>query len=485
MSVLKKFLKDTFIYGIAAVLPRAINIFLVKLHTSALETEKYAINTDYYVYAAYLNALLTYGMETAFFRFFSKEQHKGKVISTSFITLVFSSLLFLCTALVFSNELSVFLGFKNPLFLKLLIWTITLDTLVVIPYAYLRVANMPKKFTLFKTINVLIFAVLNVFFLWAIPYAIGHDIAMPGFLEQYYQSNPKVLHIFVSGVIASGFTFLLLFPVNFKFKVDFDIVLLKKMLRYGLPIMVGSLAFVTNENLDKLLLGDMLGDAQMGAYAACYKLGVFMTLYIMAFRLGAEPFFFNTSNRKDAKETYAKILTWFSIVGLFFMLFVVVFIDLFAVVLLGKPDYFTALQIVPVILLANLFLGIYNNLSIWYKLTDKTHYGMYFSLIGAFVTVVFNIFLIPVMGIMASAWATLLAYGLMMCISYLIGKKQYPVNYQIKKIAFYLIISVVLCGVSFLFFKGNYVVSTLVILIFLSIVFTREKQAILTMLKSK
>lgn len=483
MSVFKKFLKDTVIYGIAAVLPRAINIFLVKLHTSTLAVEKYAINTDYYVYAAYLNALLTYGMETAFFRFFSKEKEQGKVVSTSFLTLLFTSLFFLVVALFFSDYLSFYFGFNHPLFLKLLIWTITLDTLVVIPYAYLRVTNKPKKFTLFKVINISIFAILNIFFLWGIPYALKNNIALPEFLTNYYNSNPKVLHIFVSGTIASAVTFLLLLPINLRFKIFFDKQLLKKMLRYSLPIMIGSLAFVTNENLDKLLLGEMLGNTQMGAYAACYKLGVFMTLYIMAFRLGAEPFFFNTSHKENAQETYSKILTWFSIVGAFFMLIVVVFIDLFAHILLGKPEYFTALQIVPVILLANLFLGIYNNLSVWYKLTDKTRYGMYFSIFGAIVTITFNIIMIPEIGFMASAWATLLAYGAMMVISYLVGKKYYPVPYQLKKIGCYILISLTLSGMSFLSFRGNYVVSVLSILFFLLIIFFSERSFISRVLK--
>ncbi|MFY0602382.1 MAG: oligosaccharide flippase family protein [Flavobacteriaceae bacterium] len=485
MGVLKKFLKDTFIYGVAAVLPRAINIFLVKLHTSTLEVEKYAVNTDYYVYAAYLNALLTYGMETAFFRFFSKEKEKGKIVSTSFLTLLFTSLLFLILGLFFNHSLSIYFGFKNPLFLKLLIWTITLDTLVVIPYAYLRVTNKPKKFTLFKIINISVFALLNIFFLWWIPYALKEGIALPEALLNYYNSNPKVLHIFVSGTIASGISFILLLPINFRFNVFFDVNLLKKMLRYSLPIMVGSLAFVTNENLDKLLLGEMLGDAQMGAYAACYKLGVFMTLYIMAFRLGAEPFFFNTAEKANAKESYSKILTWFSIVGAFFMLIVVVFIDLFAAILLGRPEYFAALQIVPIILLANLFLGIYNNLSVWYKLTDKTRYGMYFSILGAIITVVFNLVMIPEIGFMASAWATLVAYGMMMVISYIIGKKHYPVPYQLKKVSLYLCLSIIFCGVSFLSFRGNYVVSVLSILLFMLVVIINEKKEIVAILHRK
>ena len=478
MSNLNRFFKDTIIYGIAAVLPRAINIFLVKLHTSTLEADKYAVNTDYYVYAAYFNALLTYGMETAFFRFFSKEKEKGKIISTSFISLFFTSLLFLVIMLFFSNQISFFFGFKNPLFFKLLIWTITLDTFVVIPYAYLRVANKPVLFTFYKILNILIFALLNVFFLWFVPYAINQNISLPNFIFEYYNSYPKVMHIFVAGTIASATTFLLLFPIVFKFKIDFDFHLLKKMLRYSLPIMIGSLAFVTNENLDKLLLGNLIGESQMGVYAACYKLGVFMTLYIMAFRLGAEPFFFNQADKKTAKETYAKILTWFTILGALFMLIVVVFIDVFANILLGKPEYFEALQIVPIILLANLFLGIYNNLSIWYKLTDKTKYGMYFSVLGAIITIVFNILMIPKIGFMASAWATLITYGFMMVISYMVGKKHYPVPYQLKKVGLYVLFATTLCWISFDLFRGNFWFSILAIFSYFGLIFLMEKQTI-------
>lgn len=481
MSNLKRFFKDTIIYGIAAVLPRAINIFLVKLHTSTLEADKYAVNTDYYVYAAYFNALLTYGMETAFFRFFSKE--KGKIVSTSFISLLITSLLFLIIMLFFSTTISDFFGFNNPLFFKLLIWTITLDTFVVIPYAYLRVVNKPMRFTIYKMVNILIFALLNVFFLWFVPYAIKNAIYLPDFIVEYYNSYPKVMHIFVAGTVASATTFLLLFPIVFQFKIAFDFQLLKKMLRYSLPIMVGSLAFVTNENLDKLLLGDLIGESQMGIYAACYKLGVFMTLYIMAFRLGAEPFFFNQSDKKNAKETYAKILTWFTILGALFMLVVIVFIDVFAHILLGKPEYFEALQIVPIILLANLFLGIYNNLSIWYKLTDKTKFGMYFSVLGAIITIVFNVLMIPKIGFMASAWATLITYGCMMVLSYFVGKKHYPVPYQLKKIGCYVLFATTLCWISFNLFRGNLWFSISTIFSYFGLVFLIEKSTIKQFMK--
>ncbi len=213
-------------------------------------------------------------METAFFRFFSKEKEKGKIVSTSFITLLGSTILFLSVLLFFNENIALIFGFDNPLHLKILIFVTALDLLVVIPYAYLRVTNRPLKFTFFKIINILIYAFFNIFFLWFIPYALKNDISLPDILTDSYRNTPTVVYIFIANLIASFTTFLMLLPYIFKFKFAFDGKVLRKMLAYGLPIMVGSLAYVTNENLDKLLLGDMLGKEQMGIYAACYKLGV-------------------------------------------------------------------------------------------------------------------------------------------------------------------------------------------------------------------
>ena len=478
MSSLQRFFKDTFIYGIAAVLPRAINILLTRLHTGTLKADKYAENTWYFVFAAYFIALLTFGMETAFFRFFSKEKEKGKVVSTAFITLLISITFFLLILLGFNNTIATWLGFDNPTHLKILTLVTAFDTLVVIPYAYLRVTNKPIKFTFYKVSNILIYAFFNLFFLWFIPYAVRNNINLPEFLTEHYKNTPPVVYIFIANLIASFVTFFMLLPQMLQFKLKFDKVILQKMLVYGLPIMVGSLAYVTNENLDKLLLGDMIGKAQMGIYAACYKLGVFMTLYIMAFRLGAEPFFFNHADKKNAKETYAKILTWFTIIGSLFMLIVVVYINLFASILLAKPEYYEALAIVPIILLANLFLGIYNNLSVWYKLTDKTKYGMYFSIFGAVLTIAFNIIFIPKIGFMASAWATLIAYSGMTFISYFYGKKYYKVPYNVSKVFLYIILSVVLSYISYYYFKENYIISTLFIIAFVVFVTIIEKNNI-------
>lgn len=476
MSTLRRFFKDTIIYGVAAVLPRAVNILLVKLHTSTLQSSKYAENTLYFVYAAYINALLTYGMETAFFRFFTKEKAKGKVISTSFISLLITTMLFFITAFYFSTNIARFFGFEDPLYFQILIIVTTFDTLVVLPYSYLRVMNRPFRFTFYKLFNIFVYALFNLFFLLYVPFAVKNGYFVPEYIVNYYHSHPLVLFIFIANLIASLATFILMMPIILKFDIRFDPKLLKRMLLYGLPLMIGNIAFITNENLDKILIGNLLGKEQMGIYAACYKLGVFMTLYIMAFRLGAEPFFFNQSSKKNAPEIYARVLTWFSIIGAFFMLFIVVFIDFFAKLLLGKPEYFEALKIVPVILLANLFLGISFNLSIWYKLVDKTRYGMYFSIGASVITILMNLWLIPVIGYMASAWATLAAYGFSMTISYIFGRKHYAIPYKVLKIFSFIGLATLLSWASFTYFRGNYLISAGFLAAYLIYILLKEKQ---------
>ncbi len=475
MSTLKRFFKDTVIYGLAAVLPRALNIILVHLKTNTFEPDKYSEDTKYYIYAAYFNVLLTYGLETAFFRFFTKEKEKGKVISTSFISISITTLTFLFIALFFSDAISEFVGFSNPLFVKLLIITLVLDTLVVIPYAYLRVTNRPIKFTFFKVSNIIIYVGLAYFFLWFVP---KYKLELPKIFISNLGKSPQVIYIFLAGVIASLFTFLTMLPIIFKFKFTFDKVIFKKLLVYGLPIMIGGLAFVTNENFDKILIEKINGKEQMGIYAACYKLGVFMTIFIMAFRLGAEPFFFKIAEDKDAKEKYATILNWFTIFGSLFMFIIVAYINIFTV-LIGKEAFLEALNIVPIILLANLFLGIYNNLSIWYKLTDKTKYGMYFSIIGAIITISLNIIFIPIYGYIAAAWTTLIVYFIMTVTSYIYGKKYYKIPYQVLKVGFYLLLSVVFSAISFYTdFRENYYISTLLLFLFIGIIYLKEKKTI-------
>ena len=450
-----------------------MNFVLVPLHTDKLETNSYSDNTTFYVYAAFFNVLLTYGMETAFFRFFSKSEEKDKVFSTAFISLVVTTISFLILVLIFNSQLSNWIGIDQTYF-NLLIGVLVLDALVVAPFAYLRATGRPIKFTGIKIANILIYVALNFFFLWAIP---KFGIHFPG-----YDKSDLVKYIFISNLIASIVTFLLLLPYFFKTKIQFSKTIFKQLINYGWPIMIAGLAYVINENFDKWILPDLLGKDINGAYSGCYKIAVFMTIFIQAFRLGAEPFFFNHSKEKNAKQTYALIMKYFVIVGSLMLVFIVSYLDVFKSLIVRDQSYWIAIDIVPIVLVANLCLGIYFNLAIWYKLTDKTRYGMYLSIVGAIVTIAFNLLMIEKIGFIASAWATLAAYGLMMMLSYYFGQKYYPVPYNLKKIVGYLLLAI---GFSVIALKtnGNYYINTAIVLLFLMIAFMLEKKELKQLLK--
>ena len=483
MSALQRFFKDTIIYGIAAVLPRVINFLLVKVHTDALPTNTYAENTNFYIWIALIAVLLTFGMETTFFRFYKSEEKKDALISTSFISITSLTVVFVGLAFLFSDSFtSVFEFGNNPIQLKLLIGIIALDTLMVIPFAYLRASNRPIKYTTIKLINVAIIVLINLVFLKFIPEYAQEGKSVPSFLTEISNSTQKVNFIFIANLIGSAISFILLIPYLLKFRWSFNPVLFKKMLSYSWPIAVAGIAYVINENLDKILIGRMIDKNAMGIYSACYKLAIFMNLYILAFRLGAEPFFFNHSDKKNAKETYAKILNYFIIVGSLVFVGIVIFIDLLKEQFINN-EYWDAIIIVPIVLLANLFLGIYHNLAVWYKLTDKTRYGMYFSIFGALITIVVNITLIPLIGFIASAWATLLAYGSMMLISYFVGRKHYAVPYNLKKSGSYLLASIAISYISFTYFRENYLISIGLLLLFGLMTFWNEKKELKTIFK--
>jgi O-antigen/teichoic acid export membrane protein len=474
LSALKTFFKDTIIYGLATVLPRLMNFILVPLHTDTLPTVDYSDNITFYVYAAFFNVLLAYGMETAFFRFFSKSEKKDNVFSTALVSLTVTTLLFFVAVIIFNEQLAEVVGLNQKYF-NLLIGVLVLDALVIAPFAYLRATGKPIKFTFIKLSNVCIYVLLNFFFLWAIP---KFNISFPG-----YDNSDLVQYIFIANLAASIFTLILLMPYYFKTKFHFDKAIFKQLLNYGWPIMIAGLAYVVNENFDKWLLPDMLGKDINGAYSGCYKIAVFMTIFIQAFRLGAEPFFFNHSKEANAKSTYALIMKYFVIFGSLMLVFIVAFLDVFKELLVRDESYWVAIEIVPIVLLANLCLGIYFNLAIWYKLTDKTRYGMYLSLIGAIITIAFNYIMIPRIGFMASAWATLAAYGIMMLLSYKLGQKYYRVPYNSIGIVSYLLAATVVSFISFYWFRGNYYISSALILGFIATIYQFERKELAQLLK--
>ena len=473
--MLKSFFKDTIIYGVAAVLPRVINLALVAIFTYVLGKADFSDQTQWYVYAAFINVILTMGTETSFFRYYTKESDKNKVLASAAILLIISSGIFLLIGFILANQLSDFLGFSDKKLLYILILTTVVDTICVIPFAYIRVTGRPLVYTAIKLTNVIVLFVFTVIFLMIIPKLSipDHSFFQALGFEQPYK--PGVLQIIMANLIASIFTLLLLVPYMKKFQWKPDKSMMIKLLNYGWPIMVGGIAYTVNENMDKLLIEDLISKEANGVYAACYKLGVFMTLYIMAFRLGAEPFFFRVAGSENAKSNYSTIMTWFVILGCIFMVVITGYLDLLAGIIIKNNIYLEGLYIVPILLLANLFSGIYNNLSIWYKLTDKTRYGMYISIIGAIIAITTLLIFVPALGILGGAVSTLITYILMALISWYFGHKYYPVAYDVGKISVYILVAAMISVMSFWAFRDSLVIRTGLTLPFIFLVYFLEK----------
>lgn len=483
MSLYKKLFKQTAIYGLATVVPRLMSFLLNPLYVYYLtDKSKMGEVSIIFSYLIFFNVVLTYGMETAFFRFYNKEENKKGVVSTAMISLLGSTLAFLIVALLFQNQIANLTDIsKNYLVYTILI--LAIDTLSVIPFAKLRAESRPIKYALIKIANVAINLGLNIFFLAFLP-KLAQDAN--SIFRNIYSENFQIGYIFVSNVIASLFTLIILIPDYFKLKWDFDKQLWKKMLQYGFPILIAGIAFAINEHFDKILLKLMKVDlADIGAYSACYKIGMFMVLFRTAYTLGIEPFFFSHAKNENAPQTYAEITKYFVIFGSFMSLGIIVFADVLKLVLVPNADYWNAMDVVPMIVIANFFLGIYTNLSVWYKLIDKTKIGAYISLIGAAVTLIINFLLIPIIGFLGSAIATILAYGSMMLISYKLGQKEYPIPYDKQKISFYLLLSVILSCLSFYvpILRETYAFGIVSLLIFAYFVYRNEKALILRILK--
>jgi len=481
----KNLFKQTLIYGIATVLPRMLSFLLVRLYTDYLPNKEYGEVSVIFSYLVFFNVVLSYGMETAFFRFYSKEEDKNKVISTSTISLFWSTIGFLALFLLFRNNLALWSKI-NVEYIVFTIWILALDALAIIPFSKIRAESRPIKYTVIKISNVVINLLLNIFFLAFLPNWAANSDNM--FIQTIYHEDFQIGYIFVSNLIASLFTLLFVLPDYFKIKWQFDIDLWKKMMQYSLPILVAGIAFAINEHFDKILLDWMQVDmADIGAYSACYKIGMFMVLFRTAYTLGIEPFFFSHAKNENAPQTYATITKYFVIFGSFICLGVIVFADILKLILVNNQSYWSAMNIVPLIVLANFFLGIYTNLSVWYKLIDKTRVGAYISIVGALVTLILNLLLIPMISYMGSAIATILAYGTMMFISYYMGQKKYPIPYDKKSIFTYLGLSVVLSGISFYvpILRETYVFGIAAILFFAYFVYRNEKETILTIIRRK
>jgi O-antigen/teichoic acid export membrane protein len=468
------------------------SFFLVPLYTDLLPKAEYGQVNIYFAYLIFFNVILAYGMETSFFRFYNTEENKKTVIETSMVSLFWTTLVFLAVAILFRVSVANFLQIDVQ-YVTYIIWILTLDALVIIPFSKLRANQRPLFYAVIKIGNVAINLGLNLFFLIYLPKLAANN--PDSFISSIYFKDFQVGYIFVSNVIASLLTLLVLLPNYFHVKWHFNFSLWKRMTKYGLPIMIAGIAFAINDQFDKILLQHLLppdiAEEQVGVYSACYKLGLFMVLFRTAYTLGIEPFFFSHASNENAKQTYATITKYFIILGSLMTLGVIVFADVLKLIMIQDSSFWGAMGVVPLIILANFFLGIYTNLSVWYKLTNQTHIGAYISIAGAIITLGLNYLLIPYFqengnqGYMGSAIATIAAYGSMMVISYMLGNKYYPIPYDKKKIGAYLGISILFSVVYFYQFRENYFVGIPMLLAFSYFIYYNEKETITRILKRK
>ncbi|HEX8515098.1 MAG TPA: polysaccharide biosynthesis C-terminal domain-containing protein [Bacteroidia bacterium] len=466
MNPLKKLASQTAIYGLPTIVGRLLNYFLTPIHTTQFKPEAYGDVTSAYAYVSFLLILLTYGMETTLFRFSQSEIEKEKVYSTALTSLLISSFSFIVLASLFAAPISDWLKFAgHP---EYIIWFAVIlgcDAFSAIPFAKLREQGKAKRFAIIKSINIAINIGLNVFFVWFCKDV--YDAPQSdyiSFVEKVYDPRIGIGYIFISNLCASVITLLLLSPEIFAVKWKIDPILWKRMMKYGLPLLIAGMAGMINETLDRTIIPHLipgeLGKSMNGIYGACYKVAILMTIFIQAFRFAAEPFFFSQSKEKDSKETNAIIMKYFVIICS--VIFLGTMMNMGWIQYFVGEDFREGLDVVPILLLANLFLGIFINQSIWYKLTGQTGYGAILTIFGALITISLNFYWIPRIGYMGSAWATLICYASMMILSYFWGNKHYPVNYDLKRIFGYLGLSLTLYFISLLVKTDNITISLVI-----------------------
>lgn len=440
MAGVKSLAKDTAIYGVSSIVGRFLNWCLVPLYTRLFPEDMYGVVTYVYSIVALALIILTYGMETGFFRFANHERYSNpdEVYSTSLTSLGFTSTLFFALVLLFLEPVSRAMecgGHESYVWMMAL--AVAIDAYSCIPFAYLRYKKRPVRFAMLKLVNIGLNIVLNIFFLLICPWLMR---VAPGWVEWFYVADFGIGYIFLSNLIASAVTLVMLLPDIVRIPLKFNGRLLREMLAYSFPLLVLGIAGIMNQTLDKILypvLATSDAMAGLGIYGANYKIAIVMVMFIQAFRFAYEPFIFSQSReRGDNKlQAYRDAMKYFVIFALFIFLGVMYYLDILRYFV--RPDYWAGLKVVPVIMAAEFFFGIFFNLSLWYKLTDKTVWGTWFSLLGLAVTVVLNVLLVPRYGYMGCAWAAFCCYGVMMLASYFVGNAKYPIGYNVGRLIFY------------------------------------------------
>jgi O-antigen/teichoic acid export membrane protein len=481
LKALKKLTGETAIYGMPSIIGRFLNWWLTPYWTYIFLNQAELGNiVNVYAYVAFLFVILTYGMETSFFRFAAREDNKDKVFSTSLLSLLFTSISFVILVIVFKNDIATALELPGRSdFITIMGITVALDVISTIPFAKLRLQHRPVRFAYIKFINIGINIGLNLFFLTLCPLLVKHYPG--GFITTFYDPDFGVGYVFLSNLISSVVTLVMLIP-EMRVKINFDTALWKRMFGYSFPILIVGITGMINQNIDKILLPKMLPDSMepmkmLGIYGAAFKMAVLLNMFVQAFRFAFEPFFFSQKDNVESKTMYALIMKYFVIFGLIIFLGMSTFIDLFIKILAAQ--YRDAIGIVPIVLMAEFFTGVYFTLSLWYKLTDKTKYGAYQGILGSVITIAINIALIPVIGYYGCAIAILVCFIVMTVVSYFGGQKYYPINYDLKSFFFYLLTSILLFGVYWLFRKEgspNYLMAVVINMVFFAIIFFKEKR---------
>ena len=442
MAGVKSLAKDTAIYGLSSIVGRFLNWMLVPLYTIMFPVEEYGVVTFVYSVVALALVILTYGMETGFFRFANHERWTDPMLvySTCLRSLAVSSVAFFVLVAVFINPVAVWMQCDgHPSYVLMMAACVAMDAFMAIPYGYLRYKSRPMRFAVLRLINIGVNIGLNLFFILLCPWLMVHAPAM---VQWFYRPEFGIGYIFLANLIASAVNLLMMVPELSGFRWSFNRVLWKEMLRYSAPLLVLGVAGIMNQTIDKILYPHLVADQAeamygLGIYGANYKIGVLLLVFLQAFRFAYQPFIFARSkDRPEAKmQSYRDAMTYFVAFALLIFLGVMFYLGYIRYFI--SPRYFSGLKVVPLIMLGELFFGIFYNLSVWYKLTDRTQWGMWFSLFGLAVTIALNVLLVPVMGYMGCAVAAMTSYGAMMLLSYFVGLKKYPIGYPVGEILFY------------------------------------------------
>ena len=445
MSNIKSLAGQTMWYGVSSIAARFLNYLVTPYLTNVLSSQDYGKMSLVYSVLPFLNVLFTYGLETAYFRFSGKEENKSSIYNTTATSIIISTILLGGTLLFFHKQLATFAGIGSyPELIKLSIFTIIIDTLCIIPFAKLRNDGRPRKYAMIKIGGILAYLFFTFFFL-SVCYA-GAKKDPTSFWSHFVDtSRNPVYYIVVANLIQAAVTFLLLYKQILAIRFKINKRLWGQIIIYSMPMIITGMGGVINETLDRIMLKwwaprNTNAEEQVAIYSACYKLSILITLFVQAFRMGAEPFFFKQASGENAQRTYARVMKFFVIVISIMFLVVTLYLPVLKYFIAKK--LWSGLAVVPILLLANMFLGIYYNLSIWYKLGNKTSAGAYITITGALITLVINYFFIPRFSYMACAWATFFCYGSMMVFSFVWGQKEYRVPYAWKKLIAYMVIAV-------------------------------------------